>query len=99
MGLSTKQMARLGDLLDQALPLSAAERRAWLGALAEADQPLVRALREALLADDPEIAAIRTLDRLPARGARFTAVPPRIEAFGTFPVRAFAELPVARAGG
>ncbi|GAA4369730.1 cyclase family protein [Agromyces bauzanensis] len=34
------------------------------------------------------------LDRLPARGARFTAVPPRVEGFGTFPVRAFAELPV-----
>lgn len=42
---------------------------------------------------------LTALDRLPARGARFTAVPPRIEAFGTFPVRAFAELPVARAGG
>lgn len=33
------------------------------------------------------------LDRLPPRGARFTAVPPRVERFGTFPVRAFAELP------
>ena len=30
----------------------------------------------------------------PVRGARFTAVPPRVEGFGTFPVRAFAELPV-----
>ncbi|WP_127792380.1 cyclase family protein [Agromyces sp. LHK192] len=35
------------------------------------------------------------LDRLPARGARFTAAPPRVEGFGTFPVRAFAELPPA----
>ena len=35
------------------------------------------------------------LDRVPARGARFTAVPPRVEGFGTFPVRAFAELPAA----
>lgn len=34
------------------------------------------------------------LDRVPARGARFTAVPPKVERFGTFPVRAFAELPV-----
>jgi kynurenine formamidase len=33
------------------------------------------------------------LGALPERGALFTAVPPRIEAFGTFPVRAFAELP------
>lgn len=36
---------------------------------------------------------LTALDRLPARGARFTAVPPRVEHFGTFPVRAFAELP------
>jgi kynurenine formamidase len=38
------------------------------------------------------------LERLPARGARFTAVPPRIEGFGTFPVRAFAELSTADPG-
>lgn len=30
------------------------------------------------------------LDALPARGARFTAAPPAIRGFGTFPVRAFA---------
>lgn len=36
---------------------------------------------------------LTALERLPARGARFTAVPPRVEGFGTFPVRAFAELP------
>jgi arylformamidase len=36
---------------------------------------------------------LTALYRLPARGARFTAVPPRVERFGTFPVRAFAELP------
>ncbi|MFE5672790.1 cyclase family protein [Agromyces sp. NPDC056523] len=33
------------------------------------------------------------LDRVPVHGARFTAVPPKVEGFGTFPVRAFAELP------
>ncbi|MGN7799163.1 cyclase family protein [Leifsonia sp. 22587] len=33
------------------------------------------------------------LEKLPERGARFTAAPPAIEGFGTFPVRAFAELP------
>ncbi|MFC5789184.1 cyclase family protein [Agromyces tardus] len=37
------------------------------------------------------------LDRVPARGARFTAVPPKVERFGTFPVRAFAELPAGTA--
>lgn len=30
------------------------------------------------------------LDRLPARGARFYAVPPKMVGVGTFPVRAFA---------
>ena len=35
------------------------------------------------------------LERVPVRGARFTAVPPRVEGFGTFPVRAFAEVPSA----
>lgn len=32
------------------------------------------------------------LDQLPAAGARFYAVPPKLVAFGTFPVRAFAML-------
>ncbi|WP_426623270.1 cyclase family protein [Leifsonia sp. McL0607] len=32
------------------------------------------------------------LGELPARGARFTAPPPAVEGFGTFPVRAFAEI-------
>ena len=38
---------------------------------------------------------LTALDRVPVRGARFTAVPPKVEGFGTFPVRAFAELPLA----
>lgn len=33
------------------------------------------------------------LGELPPSGARFTAAPPAVEDFGTFPVRAFAELP------
>ncbi|GAA5086624.1 hypothetical protein GCM10025760_06790 [Microbacterium yannicii] len=33
------------------------------------------------------------LEELPPRGARFTAAPPAVEGFGTFPVRAFAEIP------
>jgi kynurenine formamidase len=32
------------------------------------------------------------LGALPPSGARFTAVPPKVEAFGTFPVRAFAKV-------
>jgi kynurenine formamidase len=32
------------------------------------------------------------LDRLPDRGFRFSAVPPKVKGMGTFPVRAFALL-------
>jgi arylformamidase len=35
---------------------------------------------------------LTALDALPVAGALFTAVPPRIEGFGTFPVRAFAKV-------
>lgn len=38
---------------------------------------------------------LTNLGALPPRGARFTAAPPAVEGFGTFPVRAFAELPAA----
>ncbi|MDQ1554920.1 MAG: arylformamidase, partial [Microbacteriaceae bacterium] len=33
------------------------------------------------------------LQELPETGSTFTAVPPRVEGFGTFPVRAYARLP------
>lgn len=35
---------------------------------------------------------LTNLGSLPPRGARFTAAPPAVEGFGTFPVRAFAEV-------
>lgn len=35
---------------------------------------------------------LTNLDQVPAQGARFTAVPPKVKGFGTFPVRAFAEI-------
>ena len=35
---------------------------------------------------------LTALEALPEPGARFTAVPPRIVGFGTFPVRAFARM-------
>ncbi|MGI9823060.1 cyclase family protein [Agromyces sp. Marseille-Q5079] len=38
---------------------------------------------------------LTALEWVPVRGATFTAVPPRVEGFGTFPVRAFAEVPSA----
>lgn len=37
---------------------------------------------------------LTNLGALPPRGARFTAAPPAVEGFGTFPVRAFAEVGV-----
>ena len=40
----------------------------------------------------PIVEHLTGLMQLPARGARFFAVPPKIRAFGTFPVRAFALL-------
>lgn len=38
---------------------------------------------------------MRGLGQLPDTGFRFTAAPPRVLGFGTFPVRAFAEVPAA----
>lgn len=45
---------------------------------------------------DARIHVVEHLTRLgdlPESGALFTAVPPKVEGFGTFPVRAFAQLP------
>jgi len=41
----------------------------------------------------PVVEHLTGLDQVPPTGARFTAVPLRIEGFGTIPVRAFARLP------
>ena len=38
---------------------------------------------------------LTNLGAVPPRGARFTAAPPAVEGFGTFPVRAFAEVAVS----
>jgi arylformamidase len=43
-----------------------------------------------LAAGIPVVEHLRGLGELPGRGARFTAAPPAVEGFGTFPVRAFA---------
>lgn len=43
----------------------------------------------------PVVEHLTGLDQLPPTGARFTAVPLRIEGFGTIPVRAFARLPAS----
>lgn len=46
-----------------------------------------------LAAGIPVVEHLTGLDQLPPYGARFTAVPPRIAGFGTFPVRAYATTP------
>ena len=46
-----------------------------------------------LAAEIPVVEHMTGLDGLPATGARFTAAPPRVADFGTFPVRAFASIP------
>jgi serine/threonine protein kinase/Tfp pilus assembly protein PilF len=66
MSLTHREMARLGELLDEALVLTPEQRCAWLDSLSSGDQPLVRTLRDALLAD--ETGAGGPLDRPPRIG-------------------------------
>jgi kynurenine formamidase len=51
-----------------------------------------------LAAGIPVVEHLTNLDLLPPAGFRFTAVPPRVAEFGTFPVRAFAAVPDAADG-
>ncbi len=46
-----------------------------------------------LAAGIPIVEHLTGLENLPVTGARFTAAPPRVSAFGTFPVRAYASVP------
>lgn len=57
---------------------------------ADAERPAHTVL---LAAGIPVVEQLTGLGQLPPTGARFTAVPLRIERFGTIPVRAFARLP------
>jgi kynurenine formamidase len=52
-----------------------------------------------LRAGIPVVEHLTAVDELPARGTRFTAVPPRVADFGTFPVRAFATVDRSRIEG
>ncbi len=69
MGLSIPQMALMSRLLDEALPLDAAARRAWLDALPAEHQDLAQALRDALLPGDAQVADVGALGTLPKFGA------------------------------
>lgn len=46
-----------------------------------------------LAAGIPIVEHLTGLENLPPTGARFTAAPPRVSGFGTFPVRAYASVP------
>ena len=61
-----REMARLGELLDEAMTLTPEQRFVWLDSLPEEDQPLVKALRESLLSADPASAIAGALDRMPS---------------------------------
>jgi serine/threonine protein kinase/Tol biopolymer transport system component len=61
MTLTIAQMAAMSRLLDEALPLDAAGRRAWLDALPAEHQELAQTLREALLPDEPLQAGLEPL--------------------------------------
>jgi serine/threonine protein kinase/TolB-like protein len=62
---SIPQLAQMSRLLDEALPLDAAGRRAWLGRLSPEYQDLVPALRKALLPEDSQSADLKVLETLP----------------------------------
>ena len=50
-------------------------------------------IRQLLAAGIHVVEHLTNLAEVPPTGARFSAVPPKIRQFGTFPVRAFARLP------
>jgi serine/threonine protein kinase/Flp pilus assembly protein TadD len=65
MGLSISQMARISRLLDQALPLDEAGRRAWLERLAPEHADLAMALRAALSPSAGEAVELNAISGLP----------------------------------
>jgi serine/threonine protein kinase len=83
MRLSIPQMALMSRLLDEALPLDADGRRAWLEAVSPEHQDLARALHDALLPDDVQVAEAEALGTLPKFGA--ADVPSAVVASGLKP--------------
>jgi TolB-like protein/cytochrome c-type biogenesis protein CcmH/NrfG len=62
-------MARMSQLLDEALPLDAAGRRAWLESLPPEHRDLVPALQKALLPEEAQAENLQALMSLPKFGA------------------------------
>jgi serine/threonine protein kinase/Tol biopolymer transport system component len=69
MKLSVSQTAQLSRLLDEALPLDAAGRRAWLEQQSAEYPDLAEVLRKVLLPDDSQAAGFDRLAALPKLGA------------------------------
>ena len=69
MTLSVAQMALMSRLLDEALPLDAAGRRAWLDKLLPEHWELAQYLHAALLPGDSQAAELKSLSTLPKLGA------------------------------
>src|ERR1700691_3195331 len=69
MALSIPQMARMSQLLDEALVLDEAGRLAWLESLPPEHRDLAPTLREALLPGELHVAALNALTSLPKLGA------------------------------
>jgi eukaryotic-like serine/threonine-protein kinase len=65
MALSIHQMARMSQLMDEALALDEAGRRAWLERATQEHPDLAAALREALLPGAAQGAALKVLMSLP----------------------------------
>ena len=73
MKLSVSQTAQLSRLLDEALPLDAAGRRAWLEQQSAEYPDLAEALRKVLLPDDSQAAGFDRLAALPKLGGAMEA--------------------------
>jgi TolB-like protein/Flp pilus assembly protein TadD len=69
MALSIPQMARMSQMLDEALALDEAGRRAWIERATQEHPDLAAALREALLPGAAQAADLKALMSLPKLGA------------------------------
>ncbi|HEX4584739.1 MAG TPA: serine/threonine-protein kinase [Burkholderiaceae bacterium] len=67
MVLTGDQIEQLGQLVEEALPLDRDARKRWLRNLSPEYRPLVPALRQALLSDDPR-SSLALLAQLPTLG-------------------------------
>jgi serine/threonine-protein kinase len=68
MALSIAQMALMSQLLDEALPLDAAGRHAWLERVSPEHWDLTLALRQALLPGESQAADLKAMSTLPKVG-------------------------------